>query len=74
MAAAMGTSWHGDRGGLQRAGSRPRFSVGDGFKFGCGFTLALAIGGLTIVAVLSLLLLVTVLLGADLWGFLGRFR
>jgi hypothetical protein len=49
-------------------------SVGDGFKFGCGFVLALAITMLSGVVLLSLLILLATVLGADLLTFfrLGR--
>jgi hypothetical protein len=45
------------------------FSVGDGFKFGCGFMLALAIGLLGMAVLLSLLVLLAVVMGADLNAF-----
>jgi hypothetical protein len=47
-------------------------SVGDGFKFGCGFVLALGLSALCGVLVFSLLVLLAILLGADLRVFFGR--
>ena len=48
------------------------FSVGDGFKFGCGFMLALAIGLLAGLVLLSLLILLATAMGADLLPFFRR--
>ena len=47
-------------------------SVGDGFKFGCGFVLALAISVLAGVVLLSLLVLLAVVMGADPTVFFRR--
>ncbi len=44
-------------------------SVGDGFKFGCGFVLALAMGLLSFVVIVSALVLLATILGADLLVF-----
>ncbi len=41
-------------------------SVGDGFKFGCGFFLAMAIAGLAALVLLALLFVLTGLLGVNL--------
>ncbi len=41
-------------------------TVGDGFKFGCGFTLALAIGVLTALVVLTGFTAVGIFLGIKL--------
>ena len=64
------------RGGGRPAGRSPRnpvsFSVGDGFKFGCGFMLALAIGMLAGLVLLSLLILLAAVMGADLTAFFRR--
>ena len=38
-------------------------TVGDGFKFGCGFTLALAIGLLAVLVVLTGFMVVGIILG-----------
>jgi hypothetical protein len=43
--------------------------VGDGFKFGCGFMLALAIGLLGIAVLLSLLILLATIMGANWLAF-----
>lgn len=48
------------------------FSVGDGFKFGCGFVLALAIGALAGVVLLSAIVLLATVMGTDLRVFFGR--
>jgi hypothetical protein len=40
--------------------------VGDGFKFGCGFTMALVIAALIGLLALSLVLLVASLVGAPI--------
>lgn len=45
------------------------FSVGDGFKFGCGFMLALAIGLLAMAVLLSLVVLLATIMGANLLSF-----
>jgi hypothetical protein len=45
------------------------FSVGDGFKFGCGFMLAVAIGLLTLLVLISVLVLLATVMGADLLVF-----
>ena len=63
--------------GTGRTGGRPArnpvsFSVGDGFKFGCGFMLALAISVLAFFVLLSLLLLLATVMGADLTSFFRR--
>ena len=42
-------------------------SVGDGFKFGCGFVLALMAAVLAGVVFLSLLVLLATVMGADLF-------
>jgi hypothetical protein len=47
-------------------------SVGSGFRFGCGFTLAAAIVGLSICTLLSLALLIAVVAGADPFVFLAH--
>jgi hypothetical protein len=55
---------------MGRAARNPvSFSVGDGFKFGCGFMLALAIGLLSVAVLLSLLVLLAAVMGADLLAF-----
>src|SRR5436190_20371369 len=41
-------------------------TVGDGFKFGCGFTMALVIAGLIGLLALSLVLLLASLVGAPI--------
>jgi hypothetical protein len=41
-------------------------SVGDGFKFGCGFVLALVLATLAALVFVSLLVLLATLMGADL--------
>ncbi|HEY7065975.1 MAG TPA: hypothetical protein VII06_31175 [Chloroflexota bacterium] len=46
------------------------FSVGDGFKFGCGFMLALAIGLLAMALLLALVVLLAMIMGANLQTFL----
>jgi hypothetical protein len=56
------------------AASRPprasiSFSVGDGFKFGCGFMLALAIGLLAVAVLVSLLILLATIMGANWFAF-----
>jgi hypothetical protein len=43
--------------------------VGDGFKFGCGFMLALAIGLLAMAVLLSLVVLLATIMGANLLSF-----
>lgn len=45
------------------------FSVGDGFKFGCGFILAAVIGLLGLVVIASVLVLLAAVMGADLLVF-----
>jgi hypothetical protein len=45
------------------------FSVGDGFKFGCGFMLALAIGLLALARFLSLVILLASVMGANWLSF-----
>ncbi len=64
------------RGGGWLGGRLPRspvnFTVGDGFKFGCGFMLALAIGLLAGLVLVSILVLLAVVMGADLFSFLRR--
>lgn len=47
-------------------------SVGDGFKFGCGFVLALAAAVLAGVVFLSLLVLLATVMGADPFALFGR--
>jgi hypothetical protein len=48
------------------------FSVGDGFKFGCGFMLAMAISVLAGLVLISLLVLLATIMGADLLVFFRR--
>jgi hypothetical protein len=64
------------RGGNWPSGRPPRnpvsFSVGDGFKFGCGFMLALAIGLLAMAVLVSVLVLLATMMGADLLVFFKR--
>jgi hypothetical protein len=43
-------------------------TVGDGFKFGCGFTMALAIAALILLLILSLFFLAASLVGVRLPG------
>lgn len=43
-----------------------RFTVGDGFRFGCGFVLALAIGTLAFLVVMTAFLAVGTLMGFKL--------
>jgi len=45
------------------------FSVGDGFKFGCGFMLALAIGLLAMAVLVSLVVLLATIMGANWLSF-----
>ncbi len=47
-------------------------SVGDGFKFGCGFMLSVAIGLLALFVLLSALILLATIMGADLLVFFRR--
>ena len=47
-------------------------SVGDGFKFGCGFVLALVVAVLAGLVFLSLLVLLATLMGADLLSLFQR--
>jgi hypothetical protein len=47
-------------------------SVGDGFKFGCGFMLAMAIGLLALLLLVSALVLLATVMGADLLVFFRR--
>ena len=47
-------------------------SVGDGFKFGCGFMLAVAIGLLALLLLVSALVLLATVMGADLLVFFRR--
>jgi hypothetical protein len=64
------------RGGGGPAGRPPRnpvsMSVGDGFKFGCGFMLAMAIGLLALLLLVSALVLLATVMGADLLVFFRR--
>jgi hypothetical protein len=46
--------------------------VGDGFKFGCGFMLAMAISVLAGLVLISLLVLLATIMGADLLVFFRR--
>lgn len=48
-------------------GARQRgLSVGDGFKFGCGFMLAVVVGLLTALVLVAIVALIGALLGAPL--------
>jgi hypothetical protein len=63
--------------GTGRPAGRPArdpisLSVGDGFKFGCGFALALMISGLAGIVLLSLMVLLAVVMGADPGGLFRR--
>ena len=64
------------RGNHWSTGRPPRnpvsFSVGDGFKFGCGFMLAMAIGLLALLLLVSALVLLATVMGADLLVFFRR--
>ena len=64
------------RGGGWPAGRPARnpvsMSVGDGFKFGCGFILAVAIGLLALLLLVSALVLLATVMGADLLVFFRR--
>ena len=67
------------RGGAPPPGTRPprnpvSFSVGDGFKFGCGFMLAFVAATLAGVVLLSLLVLLAPVMGADLFALFGPRR
>ncbi len=60
-------------------GERPvrspvRFTVGDGFKFGCGFVLALGISLLIALVLLALVLLLAVAMGTPFDQLLPRSR
>jgi hypothetical protein len=64
------------RGPGRPTGRGPRnpvsFSVGDGFKFGCGFMLALAISTLAALVLVSVVILLATVMGADLGVFFRR--
>jgi hypothetical protein len=64
------------RGAARPLNDSPRepvsFSVGDGFKFGCGFMLAVAISALGALVLLSLMILLATVMGADWLAFFRR--